>query len=95
LPASDPEFCAPANIAENFSKLFFHCRIDAAQALNCEKRGNPAVFMACPAGAACGNDALPEPWRRDRDMTIRQLLQIETIQFGKNSALLTFHAGKK
>jgi hypothetical protein len=46
VPASDPKFCAPANIAENFSKLFFWLRIDAAQALDCSIRGKPRVFMA-------------------------------------------------
>jgi hypothetical protein len=58
LPASDPKFCAPANIAENFSKLFFRQRIDTTQPLNCEKWGKPTVFMAALTTAALNNDGV-------------------------------------
>jgi hypothetical protein len=59
------------------------------------KTGKPGGFYGMAGKAACGNDAFPDPGLKERDMTIQQLLQIETIQFGNTSASLIFRTGKK
>jgi hypothetical protein len=75
LPASGREFCAPANIAENFSKLLTQLRIDEAQVFYCQMREKAAI-----------SSVKKNVWRvggRNRDLPIRKLLQLETIHFGK------------
>jgi hypothetical protein len=79
LPASDPKFCAPANIAENFSKLFFQQRIDATQPFNCYKWGKPTVFMAGLTTAALNNDGVPARNKSSRPV------DLEIITNGNNS----------
>jgi hypothetical protein len=71
---SDREFCAPANIAENFPKLLARPRIDEAQAFCWQKPEKAAISSA--------KDHVRAAQGRDRDLSNRKLLQLETIHFG-------------
>jgi hypothetical protein len=82
LPASDPKFCAPANIAKNFSKLLLSLRIDDTQAFDCEKTADLMIFVAGSTTKCLYRVPVRRRRRPAGDFPVRHSLHLETIYLG-------------